>query len=122
MAIPTGYRWRAEENFERSKSKIDVEHAAIVISMLTPAVLKFAVLYATGTVIPKAMNLCVIGAAGAAWFGGSNPSDDIQLRNLSVCLSRVSLAFFMRLRLVGKFLWSGERPVDHAVQCFPSGH
>ena len=33
--------------------------------MLTPDVLQFAVLYATGTVIPKAMKLCVIGAAGA---------------------------------------------------------
>ena len=32
---------------------------------------------------------------------------------------------FMRLRLVsvvGEFLWSGERPVDDDVQCFPGGH
>ena len=38
------------------------------------------------------------------------------------CLSRVSLALFMRLRLVsvvGEFLWSGERPVDDD---FPGGH
>ena len=45
--------------------------------------------------------------------------------NLSVCLSRVSLALFMRLRLVsvvGEFLWSGERPVDDDVQYFPGGH
>ena len=38
------------------------------MSMLTPAVsaLQFAILYAAGTVItPKAMKLCVIGAAGA---------------------------------------------------------
>ena len=43
----------------------------------------------------------------------------------TVCLSRVSLALFMRLRLlsvVGEFLWSGERPVDDDVQCFPGGH
>ena len=40
-------------------------------------------------------------------------------------LSRVSLALFMGLRLVsvvGEFLWSGERPVDDDVQCFPGGH
>ena len=63
--------------------------------------------------------------AATPWFGGSNPSDDIELRNLSVCLSRVSLALFMRLRLVsvvGEFLWPGERPVDDDVQCFPGGH
>ena len=63
--------------------------------------------------------------AATPWFGGSNPSDDIELWNLSVCLSRVSLALFMRLRLVsvvGEFLWSGERPVDDDVQCFPGGH
>ena len=29
------------------------------------SVLQFAVLYAAGTVIPRAMKLCVIGAAGA---------------------------------------------------------
>ena len=29
------------------------------------SVLQFAVLYAAGTVTPKAMKLCVIGAAGA---------------------------------------------------------
>ena len=37
----------------------------------------------------------------------------------------VSLALFMRLGLVsvvGKFLWSGERSVDHDVQYFPGGH
>ena len=48
-----------------------------------------------------------------------------KLRNLSVCLSRVSLALFMRLRLVsvvGESLWSGERPVDDDVQCFPGDH
>ena len=31
----------------------------------------------------------------------------------------------MRLGLVsvvGEFLWSGERPVDGDVQCFPGGH
>ena len=31
----------------------------------------------------------------------------------------------MRIRLVsvvGEFLWSGERPVDDDVQCFPGGH
>ena len=63
--------------------------------------------------------------AATPWFGGSNPSDDIELSNLSVCLSRVSLALFMRLRLVsvvGEFLWSGEQPVDDDVQCFPGGH
>ena len=40
-------------------------------------------------------------------------------------LSHVSLALSMRLRLVlvvGEFLWSGERPVDDDVQCFPGGH
>ena len=40
-------------------------------------------------------------------------------------LSRVSLALFMRLRLVsvvGEFLWSGERPVDDDVQFFPGGY
>ena len=53
--------------------------------------------------------------AATPWFGGSNPSDDIELRNLSVCLSR---ALFMRLRLVsvvGQFLWYGD---DDNVQCF----
>ena len=40
-------------------------------------------------------------------------------------LSRVSVALFMRIRfvsVVGEFLWSGERPVDDDVQCFPGGH
>ena len=63
--------------------------------------------------------------AATPWFGGSNPSDNIELWDLSVCLSRVSLALVMRLRLVsvvGEFLWSGERPVDDDVQCFPGGH
>ena len=47
--------------------------------------------------------------------------------NYETCLwfSLVSLALFMRLRLVsvvGEFLWSGEWPVDDDVQCFPGGH
>ena len=40
-------------------------------------------------------------------------------------LSHVSLALFMRPRLVsvvGEFLWSGKWPVDDDVQCFPGGH
>ena len=40
-------------------------------------------------------------------------------------LSRGSVALVMRIRLVsvvGEFLWSGERPVDDDVQCFPGGH
>ena len=44
---------------------------------------------------------------------------------LYTVLSRVCLDLFMRLRLVsvvGEFLWSGERPVDDDVQCFPGGH
>ena len=44
--------------------------------------------------------------------------DDIELWDLSVFLSYVSLALFMRLRfvsVVGEFLWSGERHVDHDV-------
>ena len=47
--------------------RFDVKLAIIAISLLTPAVssLQFAILYAAGTVIPKAMKLCVIGAAGA---------------------------------------------------------
>ena len=36
--------------------------------------------------------------AATPWFGGSNPSDDSELWNLSVCLSCVSLALFMRLK------------------------
>ena len=47
--------------------------------------------------------------------------------NYETCLwfSRVSVALFMRIRLVsvvGEFLWSGERPVDDDVQCFRGGH
>ena len=63
--------------------------------------------------------------ATTPWFGGSNPSDYSKLRNLSVFLSRVSLALSMRLRLVsvvGEFLWSGEQFVDDDVQCFRGGH
>ena len=59
------------------------------------------------------------------WFEGSNPSDNFELWNLSVFLCHVSLAFFMRLRLVsvvGEFLWSGEWFLDHDLQCFPGGH
>ena len=44
---------------------------------------------------------------------------------LSMVLSRGSVALVMRIRLVsvvGEFLWSGERPVDDDVQCFPGGH
>ena len=39
----------------------------LVIIVLTPVVsaLQFAILYAAGTVVPKAMKLCVIGASGA---------------------------------------------------------
>ena len=42
-------------------------------------------------------------------------------------LSRGSVALVMRIRIrlvsvVGEFLWSGERPVDDDVQCFPGGH
>ena len=37
-------------------------------------------------------------------------------------LSRVSVALFMGIRVVGEFLWSGERPIDDDVQCFPGGH
>ena len=40
-------------------------------------------------------------------------------------LSGVSVALFMRIGLVsvvGEFLWSGERPVNDAVQYFPGGH
>ena len=36
-------------------------------------------------------------------------------------LSRVSVALFMRIRLVsvvGEFLWSGERPIDDDVSAF----
>ena len=47
------------------------------------------------------------------------------MTHLSMVLSHVSLALSMRLRLVsvvGEFLWSGERPVDKDVQCFPGGH
>ena len=40
----------------------------------------------------------LVTMAATPWFGGSNPSDDIELLNLSVCLSRVSLALFMRLK------------------------
>ena len=45
--------------------------------------------------------------------------------HLSVFLSHVSLALFMRLRLilvVGEFLWSGKWSVDKDIQCFPGGH
>ena len=63
--------------------------------------------------------------ATTPWYGGSIPSDDSELRNLSMVLSHVSIALFMRLRLVsvvGEFLWSGEWPVDDDVQCFPGDH
>ena len=63
--------------------------------------------------------------ATTLWYGGSIPSDNSELRNLSMVLSRVSLALFMRLSLVsvvGEFLWSGERPADDDIQCFPGGH
>ena len=62
--------------------------------------------------------------ATTPWYGSSIPSDDSELRNLSMVLSHVSLALSMRLRLVsvvGEFLWSGERPVDDDVQCSPGG-
>ena len=45
--------------------------------------------------------------------------------DMSVSISHVSVKLFMRLRFVsvtGEFLWSGERFVDHDVQCFPGGH
>ena len=47
--------------------RVDVKIPIIAVSMLTPAVsaLQFAILYAAGTVTPKAMKLCVIGAGGA---------------------------------------------------------
>ena len=47
----------------------------------------------------------------------STPSDNSEL-NLSVLLSHVSLALFMRLRfvlVVGEFVWSGEQLVDHDI-------
>ena len=59
------------------------------------------------------------------WYGGSIPSDNSELGNLSMVLPRGSVALVMRIRLVsvvGEFLWSGERPVDDDVQCFPGGN
>ena len=63
--------------------------------------------------------------ATTPWYRGSIPSDNSELLNLSIVLSRVSVALIMRIRLVsvvGEFLWSGERPVDDDVQCFLGGH
>ena len=64
--------------------------------------------------------------AATQWFGGSKPNDDIELRNLFVCLSRVSLALFMRLRLVsvvGDFCGLADGPLTMMFnQYFPGGH
>ena len=54
------------------------------------------------------------------WFG----CDNRKSRSRSVSISHVSVELYMRLRVVsvvGGFLWSGERLVDHDVQCFPDG-
>ena len=59
MAVPAGYKWRI---LVEAKVRFDVEHAIVAISMLT---LYIYILYAAGTVTPKAMKLCVIGAEGA---------------------------------------------------------
>ena len=47
------------------------------------------------------------------------------INSLDMVLSHVSLALYMRLRLVsvvGEFLRFGEQPVDDEVQCFPGGN
>ena len=41
------------------------------------------------------------------------------------CLGIIPMIFHPCVRMTiitGEFLWSGERPIDDDVQCFPGGH